>query len=147
MKTKLRQFLVAVREVHVQQVRVKAESPEDAKERVVKGEGDQVDDSLEYSHTLDSDLWTVEEEVAPVHGWGLRSAERLQEGVADARGWHVLREDREEAGPGAFPRDERISLLPEVARRVGRGRGVANRFLARAPGSKGDESWENALTS
>ena len=59
-------FLVAVREVHVQQVRVKANDAEDAKARVAKGEGDQVEGSLEYSHTLGAHTWTVEGEESKV---------------------------------------------------------------------------------
>ena len=57
----MREFIVNVREVHIQMVRIGAKDKEEAKEKVVAGEGDYLDDTLEYSHTLDSDYWTVEE--------------------------------------------------------------------------------------
>ncbi len=53
-------FIVYVREVHVQAMEVRADTPEEAKKLVEAGEGDALDDCLEYSHTLDSDTWTVE---------------------------------------------------------------------------------------
>ena len=56
------EYRVKVREVHVQDVIVTADSPEEATAKVQEGEGLYVDNSLEYSHTLDPDTWTVEEE-------------------------------------------------------------------------------------
>lgn len=56
-------YLVSVREVHVAMRRVEANSPEEAKELAKENNGDEI--SLEYSHTLDDDLWTVEEENGP----------------------------------------------------------------------------------
>lgn len=53
-------FIVYVREVHVQAVEVFADSPEAAKKAVQDGEGETLDDCLEYSHTLEPDTWTVE---------------------------------------------------------------------------------------
>jgi hypothetical protein len=53
------EYYVLVREVHVSYRKVEASSPEEAKNKVCDGEGDEV--QLEYSHTLDSDKWTIEE--------------------------------------------------------------------------------------
>ena len=61
MSKKMKRFRVMVREVHVQGVLVDAESEEDAKIKVAEGEGDYEDNSLEFSHSCDSDTWTVEE--------------------------------------------------------------------------------------
>jgi hypothetical protein len=58
-----KEYIVSVREVHIQEVLIEADSPEQAIEKVVKGEGENLDG--EYSHTLDSDLWTVEEKESP----------------------------------------------------------------------------------
>jgi hypothetical protein len=60
-KKKMKKFRVLVREVHVQWVEIESTSEEEAKDRVQQGEGEIVEGSLEYSHTLDSDTWTVEE--------------------------------------------------------------------------------------
>lgn len=57
-----KKFIVFVREVYVQQVLVEAESENEAIKKVRFGEGDHLDNSLEYSHTLDSDTWTAEED-------------------------------------------------------------------------------------
>jgi hypothetical protein len=53
-------FHVMIREVHVQTVEVEAESEQKAIEKVQEGEGEYLEDSLEYSHTLEPDCWTVE---------------------------------------------------------------------------------------
>lgn len=53
-------YMVNMREVHIQPVRVEASSEEEAKERVKDGEGEYVDNALEYSHTLSSEYWTVD---------------------------------------------------------------------------------------
>lgn len=53
-------FLVLVREVHIQQVEVEASSEEEAITQVHKGEGTYLDDTLEYSHTLNPEYWTTE---------------------------------------------------------------------------------------
>ena len=55
-----RRYLVTVREVHTQMVRVDAVDPEAAKAVVRDGGGEYLDGTLEYSHTLDCDTWTVE---------------------------------------------------------------------------------------
>ncbi len=52
-------FTVSVREVHIAFVDVEAASPEAAIEAVREGEGEH-QDVTEYSHALDTDLWTVE---------------------------------------------------------------------------------------
>lgn len=53
-------FNVMVREVHVSHRHVNAEGKEEAIEKVANcDENDEV--YLEYSHTLDSETWTVEE--------------------------------------------------------------------------------------
>ena len=56
-------FIVGVREVHVQPYRVLAETPEEAVRLVAGGDGDILDADFEYSHSLDTDTWTVKEEV------------------------------------------------------------------------------------
>lgn len=53
-------FLIGVREVHVSTMEVEAESPEAAVQMVKDGQGREI--MCEYSHTLDSDLWTVEKD-------------------------------------------------------------------------------------
>lgn len=58
----MKSYIVYVREVHVQGYRVKAENEEQAKDEVREGKGDLLESYFEYSHTLDSDTWTVEEE-------------------------------------------------------------------------------------
>lgn len=58
----MKTFVLAVREVWVQLFEIEAESKEDAKTRVHRGEGTAVDNSLEYSHTLDPETWTVDED-------------------------------------------------------------------------------------
>jgi hypothetical protein len=56
----MEKFIVSVREVHVQGYGVEAKDEEHAKELVRKGCGELVEDHFEYSHTLDSETWTVE---------------------------------------------------------------------------------------
>jgi len=52
-------FTVLVREVHVSHREVTASSKEEALRMVKDGDGDET--YLEYSHTLDTDTWQVEE--------------------------------------------------------------------------------------
>jgi hypothetical protein len=66
-------YYVHKREVHVSTVRVEAASEAEAIEKAKGDDGEEV--MCEYSHTLDSDTWTVEEAMAE------DSSERL------ARGW------------------------------------------------------------
>ena len=55
-------YIVNVREVHIQPVEVEASSEEEAIQEVKDGEGEYMDDLLKYSHTLNSDTWTVEKQ-------------------------------------------------------------------------------------
>jgi hypothetical protein len=55
-------FTVCVREVWIQMTEVDAPDKETAIKKVESGEGEQLDAGLEYSHTLSSDTWTVDEE-------------------------------------------------------------------------------------
>jgi hypothetical protein len=57
----MKNYIVRMWEVYVQTVAIEANSEEEAIEKVVEGEGEYINNSLEYSHALDSDLWTVEE--------------------------------------------------------------------------------------
>ena len=52
-------YLVQVREVHISHREIEAESAEQALSFVADQDGEET--FLEYSHTLDPDLWTVEE--------------------------------------------------------------------------------------
>lgn len=55
-------FVVGVKEVHIQLVEIDdVENAEEALEIVREGGGNTLDDSLDYSHTLDSDTWTINE--------------------------------------------------------------------------------------
>jgi len=56
----MKKYAVYIREIHVQLVYVDAESTEDAIVRIRGGEGDYVDNSLEYSSTCDPSTWEVE---------------------------------------------------------------------------------------
>jgi hypothetical protein len=52
-------FIVSVREVHVQDVKVSADSEDDAKDKVEEGEGEYLDNTLTYSHSLEPETWGV----------------------------------------------------------------------------------------
>lgn len=54
-------YTVLLREVHIQPVQILAESKQNAIELVKAGSGEFMNDLLEYSHTLDTETWTVEE--------------------------------------------------------------------------------------
>lgn len=54
------QYLVGIREVWVNTVLVEAESEEKAIEKAGDGDIDPDFDMLEYSHSLDSEVWSVE---------------------------------------------------------------------------------------
>lgn len=59
----MKTYIVEVPEVHYQKVRVNADSPEQARQKVSDGEGDYLNNALEYSHTLDNlETWNVDEE-------------------------------------------------------------------------------------
>jgi len=55
-------YLVNIREIHIQPVKIEADSPESAIEKVRKGGGFYDLTLLEYCRSLDSEFWTVEEE-------------------------------------------------------------------------------------
>jgi hypothetical protein len=56
----MKKYDVGIREVHVNTIRVEANNAKEARERA-EGEAQCGELNLEYSHTLDSSLWTVEE--------------------------------------------------------------------------------------
>lgn len=60
MKTKT--FIIGVREVHVQPVKVEARDYKEAVRKIENGEGVCLEDRFSYSHTLDSEYWTDETE-------------------------------------------------------------------------------------
>ena len=56
-------FIIGVREIHVRHFRVEAESESEAKELVRQRAPSATDlEFVEYSHELDSDTWSVEED-------------------------------------------------------------------------------------
>jgi hypothetical protein len=61
-KSPYQDYIVEVREVHIQQVRVRARTTVEAKRKVANGDGFFLDNALEYAYSLDSDTWTVEKE-------------------------------------------------------------------------------------
>jgi hypothetical protein len=54
-------FIVEKREVWTQMVEVVAKDAEEAKLLVSRGQGRMLDETLEYSHDLATDYWTVDE--------------------------------------------------------------------------------------
>lgn len=58
----MKRYLVIKREVWVQSVSVEAESEQDAIQKVRRGNGDVVNDTLEYSHDMSENNWTAEED-------------------------------------------------------------------------------------
>jgi PP-loop superfamily ATP-utilizing enzyme len=59
-------YTVRVREVHVAYHEIEADNPETAMNKVQGGDGELV--NTEYSHTLDSDTWDVEDEKGDIVG-------------------------------------------------------------------------------
>lgn len=67
---KNKEFRVKVREVHIQDYVVKANTKDEAIKLVASGNGEAVDNAIEYSHMVDADgcpacgvgKWEVEEE-------------------------------------------------------------------------------------
>lgn len=55
-------FIVEKREVWTQMVEIEAKDEEEAKLLVSRGHGHILDETLEYSHDLATDLWNVEED-------------------------------------------------------------------------------------
>ena len=56
----MKNYLVIVKEIHMQNVFVKADTKEDAIEKVLDGEGD-YDEGTEYLDTLGMNTWAVKE--------------------------------------------------------------------------------------
>lgn len=52
-------LIVVRKEVWIQPVTIEADSTEDVLHKVEDGEGEDLEDQFEYSHTLDSEDWTV----------------------------------------------------------------------------------------
>ena len=57
----MKKFNIRMAEVHYQEVEIEAEDWLDAVDRVMEGDGTYLDNSLEFSHTLDVDKWKIEE--------------------------------------------------------------------------------------
>lgn len=57
----MNEYTVCKREVWIQYVTIKAESENDAKIKVSHGEGIEHDNTLEYSHDMSVEYWTVDE--------------------------------------------------------------------------------------
>ena len=55
-------YTVCKREVWTQLVEVEAESEQAALEAVSKGRGEEIDNTLEYSHDMSIEYWTVDSE-------------------------------------------------------------------------------------
>ena len=56
-------WIVTIREVHTQMVQVDNAADADAAKDIVRdGGGTYLEDTLEYSHTLDPEFWTAEQE-------------------------------------------------------------------------------------
>ncbi len=56
----MRSFLVRRKEVHIQCVLVDASNENDARNRVIEGEGQETDPAS-YNYTLDPETWHVEQ--------------------------------------------------------------------------------------
>lgn len=52
-------YTVAVAEVHIQHIDIRADNEEEAMDFVSHGEGEEV--NSDFSHTMDRDMWDVEE--------------------------------------------------------------------------------------
>lgn len=57
-----KEYRVTVREVHHQDFLIKATSADEARKLVYHGDGDIDEGSFVYSHSLDPETWTIEEE-------------------------------------------------------------------------------------
>ena len=57
----MKKYTVLVREVWVQPVEVTAASKEEAMRNIEDGGGTPLSNELEYSHTMDSDIWSIKE--------------------------------------------------------------------------------------
>lgn len=57
----MKQYIVSIPEVHYQDVVVNAKDGEEAIHKAKLGEGEYLDNALEYSHTSDNENFHVEE--------------------------------------------------------------------------------------
>jgi len=55
-------FIVYRKEVYQQPVHIEADTEKEAIKKVEDGEGETREEELDYSYTLESDLWHVEKE-------------------------------------------------------------------------------------
>lgn len=72
-------YEVPVSEVHRSYRRIVADSPEEAKAKVVEGEGDET--FMEYSHTLDPDVWGPVEEAYPPREQMIEELQRFMDSL------------------------------------------------------------------
>ena len=56
----MKKYCIGVREVWIQLVTIEAESEVEAIDAIAGGDGEQAEEGIEYSHTLDPETWTVE---------------------------------------------------------------------------------------
>jgi len=56
----MKKYIVGIKEVHIQEYEIEAKNEQDAKERAGM-EGELLEDCFEYSHSLESETWTVKE--------------------------------------------------------------------------------------
>ena len=75
MATQKKKYEVLVKEVHVQPYYVEATTKDEARKIVEQGGGDIIEGGFEYSHTLPSDDWRIEDFK------GVTGMEHLQEPV------------------------------------------------------------------
>lgn len=57
----MKKYHVLVREIWIQKVEIEAENAGEAIEKVADGDGEYLDNALEYADTMASDTWTAEE--------------------------------------------------------------------------------------
>lgn len=55
-------YIINVREVWVQMISIEANSKEEALDLVCQGKGEEIDDTLEFSHLMDKEYWTVDKD-------------------------------------------------------------------------------------
>ena len=58
-------YHVQIHEVWIQKIAVEADSPEEARQKVLEGEGEYLDGELEYSRAMDNEEEWVVEKAAP----------------------------------------------------------------------------------
>lgn len=54
-------YIVSVKEVYIESLKVKASSKKEAIKKIENGEGEFINDSLQFSHTLSPRNWTVQQ--------------------------------------------------------------------------------------